>query len=406
MKKRFIIVPIAILATLGISSSVVFANNSVSKGYVEERTEVFVNDSNNGVLEDTTEPTSTPEPDIKFTIPGQIFVYQGDALTEEVLKLPSDIHLVDAPYVCENTGSYDIQILVVNDNGEYGRLYYNVLVYKRPSTTPTLVPTPTVTPTSATPTVSPTNTPTATTNPTKTPSTSEPTEDVPKAEGKPVHSGSYKKTTWKIYKNGLLEVKGKGDIYSIKRDSDNAILPPWYKYRYEIKSAKVEVKGATSLIGFFNGCENLRNVDLSKLDTSKVTAMWSMFADCKSLESLDLSNFNTSKVTSMSGMFYCCWSLKSLNLSKFNTSKVTNMVYMFDGCKSIKSLNLSKFDTSKVTDMYYMFSGCKKLVKIRTPKKSAKKVPTLPKGTWKSSSGKKYKTLPKNAKKSITLTKK
>lgn len=104
------------------------------------------------VSDSAIESEPEPTPDIKFTMQGQLFAYQGDILTEEVLKLPSDIHLNDVPYVCENVGSYDLQIIVVKDSGECGRLDYNVVVYKRPATqtpTPTSVPTPTVTPTTA-----------------------------------------------------------------------------------------------------------------------------------------------------------------------------------------------------------------------------------------------------------------
>ena len=102
--------------------------------------------------------------DIKFTIPGQLFVYQGDVLTEEVLKLPSGIHLVDAPYVCEQVGSFSIYSIVINDNNEYGSLDYNVVVYERPATpAPTLTTTPSPTPTTTpTPTTAPTPTPTIT----------------------------------------------------------------------------------------------------------------------------------------------------------------------------------------------------------------------------------------------------
>ena len=66
MKKRFIIVPITALATLGLSSSVVLANNKVSlindKVYIEEGADLDVDwdalrkasgNNNNRVLENT-----------------------------------------------------------------------------------------------------------------------------------------------------------------------------------------------------------------------------------------------------------------------------------------------------------------------------------------------------------------
>ena len=42
-------------------------------------------------------------------------------------------------------------------------------------------------------------------------------------------------------------------------------------------------------------------------------------------------------------MFSGCESLKKLNLSNLNTKNVTDMSNMFDSCKSLKNLNLSHF---------------------------------------------------------------
>lgn len=41
----------------------------------------------------------------------------------------------------------------------------------------------------------------------------------------------------------------------------------------------------------------MRELDLSKLDTGQVTSMWCMFEGCKNLKQLDLSSFYMPKVT-------------------------------------------------------------------------------------------------------------
>ena len=110
----------------------------------------------------------------------------------------------------------------------------------------------------------------------------------PTGEGTIVHSGSYKKTKWKIYENGLLEVKGTGNMYpKIKFYEDDGVVPStgpgWYNYGDKIKSARIEVKGATDLSYLFYWLDNLTSVDIRKLDTSKVTNMNSMFYNCRSL---------------------------------------------------------------------------------------------------------------------------
>ena len=60
----------------------------------------------------------------------------------------------------------------------------------------------------------------------------------------------------------------------------------------------------------------------------------------------------------MRNMFYGCNSLKFLNLTNVNTQKVIDMYGMFFGCKSKKSLDLSNFNTQNIEDMGYMFYEC------------------------------------------------
>ena len=137
---------------------------------------------------------------------------------------------------------------------------------------------------------------------------------------------------------------------------------PWLEYKSSIVSAKVKktIIAKTTQKAFY-GCESLRSVDLSGLDTSSVTSMYRMFYGCSSLSSLDLSSFDTSSVTVVYCMFEGCSRLSSLDLSSFDTSKVTDMTSMFEGCSKLASLDLSSVDTSSVTDMGGMFSGCSSL---------------------------------------------
>lgn len=203
-------------------------------------------------------------------------------------------------------------------------------------------------------------------------------------------SGTYKKTKWKLDKKGKLEVSGTGNMYAKGK------MPPWFKYKEFVKSAKIEVKEATNLSGLFMGCYCLESVNLSKLDTSKVTDMSNMFGDpeetiyaygdrlpnklkkldvsgfdtsnvtnmynmfsgCRNIKKIDVSTFNTSKVKNMSRMFRKCYFLENLDVSKFDTSKVTNMSEMFRSCISIKELDVTGFDTSKVISMFDMFDSC------------------------------------------------
>ncbi len=136
---------------------------------------------------------------------------------------------------------------------------------------------------------------------------------------------------------------------------------------YVLSAVVADVLQPESTAQWFRDLQNLKQVDIAKLDTSKVTNMWGMFSGCSSLKSLDLSKFDTSKVTDMNAMFSGCSSLKSLDLSKFDTSKVKDMDSMFWGCSSLGAIDLSKFDTSQVVDASLMFGGCSSLKSLAFP---------------------------------------
>ena len=128
---------------------------------------------------------------------------------------------------------------------------------------------------------------------------------------------------------------------------------------------------------FFDGLENIIEIDLSNFDTSQVENMETMFDGMSNLTSLDLSNFDTSKVTKMGHMFSGMSNLTTLNLSSFNTSKVLRMDYMFQNMSNLTTLNLSNFDTSQVTDMTYMFSGMSNLTSLNLSNFNTSKVKSM-----------------------------
>ena len=112
---------------------------------------------------------------------------------------------------------------------------------------------------------------------------------------------------------------------------------------------------------WFNGCGDLEEADLDRLDTSSVTDMGAMFCKCRSLTTLDVSGWDTSSVTDMHQTFAFCYRLSPLDVSGWDTSKVTNMDGMFHSCHGLSSLDVSGFDTSSVTNMGGMFYNCSSL---------------------------------------------
>ncbi|MCM1058290.1 MAG: BspA family leucine-rich repeat surface protein [Firmicutes bacterium] len=231
-----------------------------------------------------------------------------------------------------------------------------------PTPEPTIEPTPEPTPTST-----PEPTPTSTPEPTPEESASEPYV----LAGTTIDSGEWNGLSWLVTDADELVVTGQMEEpypeEGYTKSDDGALVwtwiqgAPWKGYRDKIKSVYLSFSGAGSLMGLFEEYLNLKNVDLSDMDTGTVTSMKGMFYDCKSLESLDLSDLDTNSVTDMGYMFFGCESLKSLDLSSFDTSSVADMGYMFYCCESLKCLDLSNFDTGNVTSMIGMFTDCSSL---------------------------------------------
>lgn len=91
--------------------------------------------------------------------------------------------------------------------------------------------------------------------------------------------------------------------------------------------------------------------------------MW--FDSFSSLKAIDgMEHLNTEEMSNMSMMFNGCRELKSIDLSRFNTEKVTDMSAMFKDCNDLTVLDLSTFCTDKVVDMNNMFYHCSALTNI------------------------------------------
>ena len=132
----------------------------------------------------------------------------------------------------------------------------------------------------------------------------------------------------------------------------------------EVDISNLDTSKVVNMQYAFNGCSSLEKINTDKLDTSNVENMSSIFANCTSLESVDLSKLNTKNVTDMSDMFFKCSNLKSIDLSNFDTSNVENMSYMFGDCNGLTEINLNDLNTRKVTSMMAMFTNCKNLKEI------------------------------------------
>ena len=138
-----------------------------------------------------------------------------------------------------------------------------------------------------------------------------------------------------------------------------------------------------NMSGWFNGCSNLVNADLGRLDTSQVSNMSYVFDTCESLTSAGISSisgWNTMNVTNMMCMFSGCKSLTSLDLSKWNTENVKNMNAMFSECESLTSAGISSisgWNTKNIRIIGNMFLGCNSLTSLDLSKWNTENVTFL-----------------------------
>jgi surface protein len=72
----------------------------------------------------------------------------------------------------------------------------------------------------------------------------------------------------------------------------------------------------------------------------ELTNLSSLFMNINNLKEIDLSGLNTNKVISMDKLFFECSSLEIAHLNNLDTQNVKSMISMFKGCIELKDLYL------------------------------------------------------------------
>ena len=105
------------------------------------------------------------------------------------------------------------------------------------------------------------------------------------------------------------------------------------------------------------GYKQIKIIDVTGWKTSTIKNMSGVFDWCRNVEKIKgLETWDVSNVKDMSYMFSCCSSLTDINIERWKVDKVMNMEYMFYKCKSLKKLNLEHWNIDATTD--YMFYEC------------------------------------------------
>ena len=135
-----------------------------------------------------------------------------------------------------------------------------------------------------------------------------------------------------VLKRDLLGETREEDKFHSKYDIREYIKSEIEKQGDNVVIRDLDVSLVEDFSNLFDGCKQIKTLDLSGWKTSNAKNMSEMFSGCERLGSLDLSGWDTSKVTNMSGMFLDCSRLKSLDLSGWNTSSVKDVCVMFEQC--------------------------------------------------------------------------
>ena len=104
-----------------------------------------------------------------------------------------------------------------------------------------------------------------------------------------------------------------------------------------------------SLVSLFEGIKKMISISFTEnFVLTSVTKMNRMFYNCENLKNIDLSNINTKNVDIMNNMFYQCLDLDSVDLSKVECSKVNDISSIFENCISLKNIDISNFNKTNI----------------------------------------------------------
>ena len=109
-----------------------------------------------------------------------------------------------------------------------------------------------------------------------------------------------------VLKRDLLGETREEDKFHSKKELEEYLKSEIEKQGENVVIRNLDVSLIEDLSALFNGCENIRTLDLSGWKTSNIKDMSDMFDYCDSLESLDVSGWDTSNVKNMSYMFWDC----------------------------------------------------------------------------------------------------
>ena len=106
----------------------------------------------------------------------------------------------------------------------------------------------------------------------------------------------------------------------------------------------------------FMDCKNIHELDFTYWNTENVENFSGFLSCCSNLTSVKIgNNFKTNNAKNVSFMFDGCMNIKELDLSNWNTENIINYAALFQNCTSIIKLNLNfwKIQKQKICAVYF-----------------------------------------------------
>ena len=132
-----------------------------------------------------------------------------------------------------------------------------------------------------------------------------------------------------------------------------------------IKFGDIDTSNVIYFTETFKYCSSLEELDISMFDMSSAKVIKYMFASCFRLRKIKLCDMSTDTLQNMIGAFEYCVSLKEVNTEVIRGTNVTMCGYMFYGCLEIESIDLRNFNPLALDEFIGVFLNCSHLKSVR-----------------------------------------
>ena len=148
---------------------------------------------------------------------------------------------------------------------------------------------------------------------------------------------------------------------------------------YESKASEIDLKDfktnkVTDMSSMFNGCSNLKSLDLSGWDLKNLgngsgiseTSLINVFMNCENLEEIiGIENWDVSRIRKANSIFYHC-GVKKVDISNWNLTSCRVFQNIFAKCTNLEEIDMSNVKFSRqFSRLSKAFEGCVSLYRIK-----------------------------------------